>query len=335
MVVQPVSAPRSRRASNRAPGELCFEVAGTRIVSDFAFRDLVRAAGTAGAAGDALRVTRCEPSAIPAGAELVREVVDEAERYAFRTYADDRGWRWEVQGLGQFFIDVATLNITYALLPGACPSDVEHVLVGPVLGTALQLRGQPLLHAGAVVIDGVAAAITAPSGYGKSTLIAHLASRGLPVLSDDTLPIGLGAGGPFARPYVRKIKLWEDSLAALGGRPDEYERALSWLEKVRLPVGAQPIGPSETFPLRGIYILRPHVTPTDITIDRLDARSATFAMLGSMYLPELLHVRRTRAALDAAAALAAAGCVRELHYERSFGQLPAVGDAIVADVCAL
>ena len=75
-------------------------------------------------------------------------------------------------------------------------------LVHPHLAAAAagrnRLLGRDVLHAGAVVLDGVAWALGGANEAGKSTLLAALAAQGRPVLSDDLLVLeeGIVFAGP-------------------------------------------------------------------------------------------------------------------------------------------
>src|SRR4051794_22393982 len=67
----------------------------------------------------------------------------------------------------------------------------DEMLVHPWLaaGAAVFARWhcRDAFHGGAVAVDGQAWAVFAPKEGGKSTLLAHLAARGVPVVSDDLL----------------------------------------------------------------------------------------------------------------------------------------------------
>ena len=79
------------------------------------------------------------------------------------------------------------------------PLDVEHIsalLIATALPALLWMRGNYVLHAAAFVPRGAdgAIAISAPSGGGKSTLLAEALSRGAQMIADDSL--SLDATGP-------------------------------------------------------------------------------------------------------------------------------------------
>ena len=60
-------------------------------------------------------------------------------------------------------------------------------VVGHLLSTVLALRGETVLHASAVEIDGIAVAFVADSGIGKSTMAALACARGARFVTDDVL----------------------------------------------------------------------------------------------------------------------------------------------------
>lgn len=83
------------------------------------------------------------------------------------------------------------------------PSDIAwwRLVLDSVLFTVALLRGHEALHAGAIATPSGAIAITAPSGGGKSTLLAELLGRGHKLMADDVLVLdSQGAKTPLAHP---------------------------------------------------------------------------------------------------------------------------------------
>ncbi|HWI21244.1 MAG TPA: hypothetical protein VNT22_01375 [Baekduia sp.] len=75
------------------------------------------------------------------------------------------------------------------------------ILLDSVLMSVALLAGHEGLHAGSVLIDDQAVAITASAGGGKTTLIHELRNRGHALLADDiTILDGRVAGSPLAIP---------------------------------------------------------------------------------------------------------------------------------------
>jgi len=63
------------------------------------------------------------------------------------------------------------------------------------MGFALRRRGVTALHASAVCVAGSAIALCGATEAGKSTTVATLALRGIPVLSDDITALHEESGG--------------------------------------------------------------------------------------------------------------------------------------------
>jgi len=71
---------------------------------------------------------------------------------------------------------------------GASPEAVDKLAQGAGRAFAGWIAGRPSLHAGAVAVDGLGAAVVGPSGAGKSTLVAAMCERdGVELLADDVL----------------------------------------------------------------------------------------------------------------------------------------------------
>lgn len=76
----------------------------------------------------------------------------------------------------------------------------RRVLCDTVLWTVSLLRGFELLHAAAVCRAECAVAVLAPSGTGKTSLVAELVGRGASLLSDDVLALSHHRGHVVAHP---------------------------------------------------------------------------------------------------------------------------------------
>ena len=98
-----------------------------------------------------------------------------------------------------FFAATATIISTTARATGITSSGASDVdlseeslwLNGSVYSAIASINGLLPIHASAVAHDGRVFAFTGPAGAGKSTLVAALASRGLPMFCDDTLVLDL------------------------------------------------------------------------------------------------------------------------------------------------
>lgn len=117
------------------------------------------------------------------------------------------------------------------------PSDRElvHPYLAATAGVIARWQGLHCFHAGAFVAGGRAWAVLGDKGAGKSSLLAQLATQGVPILTDDVLVVrGVhGLAGP------RCVDLRRASAEALGvGEP---LGVVGRRERWRVPVG--PVAP--------------------------------------------------------------------------------------------
>lgn|GEM_PF-3417530 len=305
----------------------CYAGPAGAVRSDFPFRDLHRISGDA-----AFELVRANSPLLIDGLQ-VRALWDPTRNlHTLRVFENDAGITWDVTDVGRFHVDSTGRTITYDLQPGALLSDAENMLVGPVLSVAGQQAGHVMLHASAVQFAGGAIAFSAPSGFGKSTLVASFREERLPLISDDVLPVLFESQGPVAVPYLPKIKLWAESLAALGADCDAFDPVLSWRDKRRVKVDAWGQPARQPVPLRVLYLLAPRdqagVPPR---FEPVEPSTRWRAVHACMYMAEMLRGRRAALALDAAIRLSEAVPVRVVSYCRSFETLPALREAILRD----
>jgi hypothetical protein len=131
------------------------------------------------------------------------------------------------------------------------------LLLDSVLFTIALIHGYEALHAAAVVSpgqDGVIA-ITAPTGGGKSTLLAELLQRGLSLMADDVVVLERSGAGraPIAHPAPPLLTLPSARLAALSAvRAGDLMRPICVLGEeswVAMPAHPEPL------PLRALVVL--------------------------------------------------------------------------------
>ncbi len=94
---------------------------------------------------------------------------------------------------GTHLVDAAGATVCSLPVAGLEPWRWQRLLIGQVLPLLAALRGYEVLHAAAVVLDGVAFGLLGDPGSGKSTLAAALTLRGQQLLSDDVLTVSLDA----------------------------------------------------------------------------------------------------------------------------------------------
>ena len=202
-------------------------------------------------------------------------------------------------------------------------------IVGPLLGVILTQRGQFVLHASSVVVDGRAVAFAGPSGRGKSTLATAMARVGHPLVADDITVIDTAGDEPVVLPGFARVKLWPDSANVLGENADELpllhpartKRSLQLDDFHRQPV-----------PLARCYLLEDG--PLEESLEPA-AREAVLALIGSTYQSQWLHQTGASGAnLMHCSALTRSGVVRRLRRRRDFEALPDVVRFVEEDVRA-
>jgi len=197
-----------------------------------------------------------------------------AERGVFDVRPDRIGVRWADGGGGG------------STGPGGAAA---HAFFAYTVPLWLESVGVPVLHGSAVVVDGRAVGLVAPSGTGKSVLCAELVRRGAGFLADDGLAIEPGPDGRWlclAGPPL--LRLWPSGLRdrlemAAQDLPRVYEQG----DKRRLTaerLGAESAGggtdagqapPPASVPLAALYFLhRRAAGPPGLEVARRSPREA-------------------------------------------------------------
>lgn len=179
---------------------------------------------------------------------------------------------------------------------GADPVNTRALLTGPIQAVLWHQRGLLPLHANAVAIGGRAVALAGNAATGKSALAATLAQQGHENLADDICVVDVDAPRVTALPGVALLRLWRDTLDALGVAPDGLSPALSGKEKFFVDRWSGCRAPRE---LAAVIVLvrRPNVP---LAIERLSGIAAISA------LRETVHTRRPASALGRDAEIFAA-----------------------------
>ena len=95
-------------------------------------------------------------------------------------------------------------------------------LYGSVYAAVASINGLLPIHASAVAYEGRVFAFTGPAGAGKSTLVAALGARGMPMFCDDTLVLDLSEPDRvICLPGHKRLKLCPDAVDLTGATPQE------------------------------------------------------------------------------------------------------------------
>lgn len=188
---------------------------------------------------------------------------------------NDAEFLFEITEAGRFLIRQAK-EICVEHKPGATDDDVRPFLLGTALGVLFHQRGMVPLHAATIDVAGGCVAFVGSSGAGKSTLAGALADRGFPVISDDVCYLDFSDRESVkAWPGVRRLRLWEDAIAALSLNGAGAVRELGGYNKFLVPLReiSDPVGPRR---LLRVYQLE-------------DGQEAISQIRGAAVLETLLH----------------------------------------------
>lgn len=175
----------------------------------------------------------------------------DSTQHCFQLTAEGMYLFW--QGVGTFLIQDGK-EIIIDPVPETDEDRLRLFILGAAIGVILHQRGFLVLHASAIALDGYAVAFIGDKGAGKSTIAAAMQRRGRALIADDVVALDLRhASQPLVLPAFPQLKLWPDTVTALGANPEDLPQLVSHLEKRnhRLSQGFVE-GP---LPLKYIYVL--------------------------------------------------------------------------------
>jgi hypothetical protein len=141
--------------------------------------------------------------------------------------------------------------------PGCEESEIRAYLLANIFAILCHQQRLLPLHASAVRFGEGAVAFLGDSGAGKSTLAAMLVARGFPLVADDICLLDPEAeASQRVIPIAPWLKLWGNSLQAMGHDRKGLTRIFANEEKFRVPThNFLPIQKTR-LPLRGLIILK-------------------------------------------------------------------------------
>ena len=254
----------------------------------------------------------------------------EGEQFWTKTKFEDGEVRLEIRGVAKYAACGGNL-IRVAPEANAKPEDIQLFLTGALFGALLHQRGIFPLHASCVAIDGIGVAFAAPSGEGKSTLVASMVDRGATFVSDDICvmtPVTHGSASVW--PGAPRVKLDDHGLAALNGNGAELEPVGGPRGKFHLPIETT-FDWSAPIPLKRVYLLRS--SDGEPRIERLTGLDAISAIVDDTYfLTYAQGLGLGTQIFRLAASLAHTLQVSRLVRPRGLEHMPGVLDLIERDV---
>ncbi len=249
------------------------------------------------------------------------------------------GYLLEFAGLASFLVSADGRRIVRCNGQPSLPAQtIRHLVIDQVLPHAMSLFGRQSLHATAVLTAAGVCAFMGPAGAGKSTLAASFEQAGYRVFCDDCLSLDEGVR-LSVWPGYPGVRLWEDSLRAVGRAPEASAPVAHYAPKYR-PSGriGQPNFPAGPVPLARLYRLErepagnPKRRGAPVRIEPMREREAFMELVSSSFLLDTTDQAALKANFETVKRVLAEVGVRRLRMPNGFEHLPAVRRAILADL---
>jgi hypothetical protein len=216
---------------------------------------------------------------------------------------------------------------------------VAGLLLGPVLGGLLRLRGSVSLHGCVVDVGASAAVLLGRRGAGKSTLAATMAQGGHAVLSDDIAALDERAPSRWvAHPGYPRLRVHPSTIGALRPPVPDGGRVFRSLDKHYLELSTERRARAWRFqpqplPVAAVYVLERDSDCSSPVIEEVTGAARLAALVRhsrSALAPLDPHTRARE--LTRLGGLAAAVPIRRVRCPEGLETVPAVCEAIVAGV---
>jgi hypothetical protein len=224
----------------------------------------------------------------------------------------DVGYRIAAPGYGTHIVSPDGTAIVSAVA-AVSPWRWQRLLFAQVLPLAATLQGLELFHASAVEHAGRALAFVATSGTGKSSIAAHLVSRGARYIADDVLALEPARAGTMAHPGPAVASVHASELGSLGSAGGRLGSVIGRSDKLQLAV-EPAAGPR---PLAAIYFLE-RLAIGDFAIEEAVPPDPSH-LLGSTYISYLQTPAFLLGHLDACARIAQAARVFHVRVSPELG----------------
>ncbi|MBI3933349.1 MAG: hypothetical protein HY316_01570 [Acidobacteria bacterium] len=223
------------------------------------------------------------------------------------------------------------------------PESFHTYLLGAALSVAMIRRGVDPLHATVVAANGSSFGLLGKSGDGKSTLAGAFLQAGYAIVSDDLLITRKNRSGISVYPGPPRIKLYPEAAQFFIGGQVEGTRMNPLTRKLIIPLSVRQSS-QQAVPLKALYVLNPPSRANrssgrkmgesreKVRIRRLSRRHALLALLEHTFNDLVRDESRLSHQFLQYAQIASCVPVKRLSYPRRLDALPAVRDAILADL---
>jgi hypothetical protein len=314
-----------------------YQLCGHQIVSDFDLGELDTVCADEQSQGE-LRVCRAENDSWKQqeGRILLEDRHENGELW-FACWKHGTGYVAHFPKVCSFLLCPDDMRIECVPEPGTGAATMAHMILDHAIPRLITLRpGHLVLHASAIAMEGHVVAVLGLSGQGKSTLAAWLASQGFPVLTDDCLVLRWDEDEQewLAQPSYESMRLWPDSVDALGINKAGLREFAEYSPKKRTGKDAELRFATEGAPLRGCFALAGRDEGKDThsgppVVRSLPVNEAFVALMGSVFRLDAEDEGINRKEFDVVTRLT--GTVRfwSLAYERKYDWLPEVQKAMI------
>jgi hypothetical protein len=232
---------------------------------------------------------------------------------------------------------------------GCAESTITHLILDHAVPRLLSLTpGFVVFHASAVQVHGGVIAVLGKSGQGKSTLAASFAAQGHPLLTDDCLVVRWDEGAEqwLAQPSYQSVRLWPDSVGALGLAESDLREFAGYSSKKRTGREVDFHFASAGAPLAACFVLPDPMVPAPAhsgppqahlgppTVLPLSVNEAFPRLAGEVFRIDPADPEINRREFEVLTSLASTVRFWSLHYERDYAQLPAVREAMLNVISA-
>jgi hypothetical protein len=210
---------------------------------------------------------------------------------------------------------------------------IRHLLIDQVLPLVINLRGGEALHATAVATPRGVWAFTGPAGSGKSTLAASFVLSGYPLVCDDCLTLGGGQTVMAVAGYPG-LRLWEDSIRALGAASRHLKRSANHATKPRWRSRSDAVSFClAARPLARVYLIKRSRRPSArVQIRDLSPGGALMGLLEAAYRLDTTDREMLRRQFHFLARVAERVPIKRLVMPDSFSSLADVRQLVLRDL---
>jgi hypothetical protein len=258
----------------------------------------------------------------------------------FTSWKLDGGYIIRFPELCSFYISPEQMRIDCAPAPGVAESTIAHLILDHAIPRLLSLTpGFLVFHASAIQVEDQVIAILGKSGQGKSTLAGWFASQGFPLLTDDCLVVRWSEVTQqwLAQPSYHSVRLWPDSVDALGIANSDLREFAGYSEKKRTGREVDFRFASAGAPLAACFVLPDPATPTPAhsgppKLLPLSVNEAFPKLAGAVFRIDPADPEINRREFGVLTSLTSTVRFWSLHYEREYHWLPAVQKVIIKAV---